>query len=126
MTRDETIRALWRDVAAQNEAMGDHFTADAVILWPNTGERFTVPEFVRANREYPGQWEAQVERIDPEGGFSVARVWSPEGAAFRAVSFYRWRGGKICRLEEYWGDVGPAPDWRRALGLGRPIREEDV
>ena len=68
----------------------------------------------------------KVERIDPEGSFSVARVWSPEGAVFRAVSFYRWRGGKICRLEEYWGDVGPAPDWRRALGLGRPIREEDV
>ena len=126
MTREETIRTLWRDVAAQDEAMGDHFTEDTVILWPNTGERFTVPEFVRANREYPGQWEARVERIDPEGGFSVARVWSPEGTAFRAVSFYRWRGGKICRLEEYWGDVGPAPDWRRALGLGRPIREEDV
>lgn len=126
MTREETIRALWRDVAAQDAAMGDHFAADAVVLWPNTGERFTVPEYVRANLEYPGQWEAQVERLDPEGRFSVARVWSREGAVFRAVSFYRWRGGAIRRLEEYWGDVGPAPDWRRELRLGRPIREEDL
>ena len=51
MTREETIRALWRDVAAQNEAMGDHFSADAVVLWPNTGEPFTVPGVVRAHRE---------------------------------------------------------------------------
>ena len=54
MTREETIRTLWRDVAAQDEAMGDHFTEDAVILWPNTGERFTVPEFVRPTGNIPG------------------------------------------------------------------------
>ena len=126
MTREEMIRALWRDVSAQDEAMRVHFTADAVILWPNTNECFTVPEFVRVNREYPGQWEARVEWIGPEGSFSVTRVWSPERAIFRAVSFYRWKGDNICRLEEDWGDVGLAPDWRRVLGLGRPIWEEDL
>ena len=33
--------------------------------------------------------------------------------------------GKIVRLDEYWGDDGPAPEWRRALGIGRPIQRED-
>ena len=48
----------------------------------------------------------------------MARVWDSEGNAFRAVSFYLWRGSRIARMEEYWGDVGPAPAWRREMGLG--------
>ena len=35
-----------------------------------------------------------------------------EGTAARAVSFYRWRDGKIVQMTEYWGDIGPAPEWR--------------
>lgn len=125
MTKVETILALWQDIAAQDAAMSVHFTEDAAILWPNTDESFSVPEFVLANQEYPGQWKAMVEQVDPSGRFSIARVWSPKAGSFRAVSFFHWRENKIYRLVEYWGDIETAPPWRQALGLGRPIRPED-
>ena len=40
------------------------------------------------------------------------------------MSFYRFEGGKIARMDEYWGDDGQPPAWRQALRLGRPIARE--
>ena len=55
------IHRLWRAVSAQDRAaLAGFFTEDAVILWPNTGEAFTLPEYLRANCDYPGQWAGQV------------------------------------------------------------------
>ena len=116
------IHRLWRAVSAQDRAaLAGFFTEDAVILWPNTGEAFTLPEYLRANCDYPGQWAGQVEQVSQDGGVSVARVWDGEGNAFRAVSFYLWRGSRVARMEEYWGDIGPAPAWRREMGIGAPL-----
>ena len=115
---EDVIRALWRAAADQGEGeLAQFFTVDAQILWPNTGERFDLPGYLRANCDYPGQWRGRVETIAGDGSYSVARVWSPEGDAARAVAFYRWRNGKIVQMTEYWGDVGPAPAWRRGLSL---------
>ena len=116
------IRALWQAAADQDgEQMARFFTEDAVILWPNTNERFTASEYIRANCAYPGQWQGQVERAAPDGSSSVARVWNRAGEAFRAVSFYRWEGDRISRLEEYWGDTAPAPAWP-PLPVQRPAK----
>lgn len=122
----ELICGFWRDVIDQNAGtLCGWFAGNAVIRWHNSGEEFTVEEYVRANCEYPGHWRGEVERVleTTEGAVSVARVWS-EDAAFRAVSFYQFQDGKISRLEEYWGDVGEAPQWRQAMGIGRPIGRE--
>lgn len=111
---ENKIRSLWRAVAEQDEArMNRFFTVDAQIFWPNTGERFDLAGYLRANCGYPGQWSGAVERVAPDGSCSIARVWSPEGAAARAVTFYQWRNGKIVQMVEYWGDVAPPPEWRR-------------
>ncbi len=101
--------------------MRQFFRPDAVIRWHNTNELFTLSEFLRANCEYPGRWNGKVERIEGTGDLIVTavRVHSPDGASFHAVSFIRIQGEKIASIDEYWGDDGPAPDWR--LGLGRPI-----
>lgn len=111
------------DVVAQDpERLRDWFAPGGVIRWHNSNEEFTVEEYVRANCEYPGNWQGRVELAmdTEEGAVSVAKVWSEEGA-FRVVSFYRLAAGKIIRLEEYWGDIGAAPQWRREMGIGRPI-----
>lgn len=123
MDSEARIHALWQAVAAQDrEALAGFFTEDAVVLWPNSGERFSLADYLRANCDYPGQWRGQVEQIGQDGGVSVTRVWDAEEHTFRVVSFYRWRGERIERMEEYWGDVGPAPDWRRELSVGRALR----
>ena len=112
------IRALWQAVTEQDEEkLLRFFTPDAQIFWPNTGERFDLAGYLRANCDYPGRWSGKVEKIALDGSWSVAKVWSPEGGAARAVTFYQWRNGKIERMEEYWGDVGPAPEWRKGLAL---------
>lgn len=121
---EEFIRAFWAAVAAQDPAaLTAFFTPDAEIFWHASNERFTRAEYVRANCEYPGHWSGEVERVEelPGGAVSAARVWTGD-ASFHAVSFYRFDGGRIARLDEYWGDDGPAPAWRRDLAIGRPIR----
>lgn len=126
MDREELIKAYWRDVAAQDAAaLAGYFAPDAAVLWHNTNERFTAEEFIRANCEYPGHWRGEVERVELGGetAVSVAHVWSADGSvSFHAVSFFAFTGDRIARIDEYWGDDGDAPDWRRALGLGTPIR----
>lgn len=117
MNTEDTILCLWRAIADQDEEqLAQFFTVDAQIFWPNTNEHFDLPGYLRANCDYPGQWSGKVEKIAADGSYSVARVWSPDGAAARAVTFYQWRNGKIIQMTEYWGDVGPAPDWREGLG----------
>lgn len=120
--------AYWKAVAAQEEAaLRAFFAPDAVIRWYNTNECFTVSEFLRANCEYPGDWAGAVERVEPteRGAVTAARVWTRDGGmSFHAVSFFTLEDGKIKALDEYWGDDGPAPQWRRELGIGTPIHRQ--
>jgi len=115
-------KAFLRDVVRQDaDALRGHFAPDAVICWHDTGEAFTVCEYIRANCEYPGAWEGAVKRVEAaDSGLVVvaSKVWDDE-AAHHVVSFVQVRGGKIVRLDEYWGDVGEPPAWRKAMGVGR-------
>ena len=57
-------QALWADIGAQRwDALAAYFLPGALIFWHNTDECFTVEEFVRANREYPGNWRIEIERV---------------------------------------------------------------
>ena len=115
---ERKILDLWEAIAQQNEEkLIRFFTPDAHILWPNTDERFDLSGYLRANCDYPGRWSGKVEKIALDGSWSVAKVWSPEGSASRTVTFYQWRNGKIEQMVEYWGDIGPAPEWRNGLAL---------
>ena len=108
------------------ETMADYFCRDAIVRWHCTNERFTAEEYIRANCQYPGYWRGELERVIKKGDCIVtaARVYAADGApSFHVASFYRLREGRIAELDEYWGDDGPAPAWRRSLGLGMPIPE---
>lgn len=119
------VTAFWRDVAAQDrQALGAYFAPGAAVFWHNTNERFSAEEYIRANCEYPGEWRGEVERVElaGEAAISVVRVWlADDSASFHAVSFFTFTGAVISRLDEYWGDDGEAPEWRRKLGLGSAI-----
>ena len=121
--------AFWRDVLAQNrEALSRYFHQDAVIRWHCTNEQFTAEEFIRANCDYPGVWTGEIQRTEAmeDRIITATYVWSATdpGLSFHVVSFFRLSGEKIAALDEYWGDDGPPPQWRRSLGLGAPIRPE--
>lgn len=118
------IICYWEHVALQNELeLKNYFHEDACIRWHNTSEQFNVSEFLRANCDYPGNWSGEVERIEQTGNtvITVTRVWSKD-MSFHVTSFFDIKEEKIKTLDEYWGDDGPAPQWRKDMQNGRPIR----
>lgn len=111
--------------AQEKDPLRGFFAEGAEVLWPNTNERFSVEEYLRANCEYPGKWHGKIERMldTAEGSVTVTRVWSEEFSV-RAISFFWWQGEKILRLEEYWSDDGAPPEWRRKMQIGQKITED--
>lgn len=62
------LQTFWKAVLAQDaDAIREYFAEDAVINWHCTNERFTVEEYLRANCEYPGEWDGEIERIEQAG-----------------------------------------------------------
>lgn len=125
------IDAYWQAVLRQDaEAMRAFLAPDAVVRWHNTNEQFTAEEFIRANCEYPGDWAGEVLRAEAAGDSVVTAVHvyaaRDPAVSFHVVSFIRIRGDRIAAIDEYWGDDGPAPRWRRELGLGRKIGEVEA
>lgn len=119
------MREFWAAVLRQDAvAMGPYFCPDAQIRWHNTDEQFTVEEFIRANCEYPGQWAGEVERIEMCGDLLITATHvhgSGGSPSFHVVSFIRLQGERIASVDEYWGDDGPPPGWRREKKIGSPI-----
>ncbi len=121
MDLEAFFRAVWTQDA---EALAAFFAPGACVDWPCTNEHFTAGEFIRANCEYPGQWEGEIERVEVLGDLTVtaARVYAKDQSlSFHAVSFIRVRDGKIVSMDEYWGDDGPPPQWRLDKQIGSPI-----
>lgn len=111
------IEKYWNAVLGQDaSAMRKFFREDACICWHNTNEQFTTEEFIRANCEYPGEWEGELRRLEQNGEQMVTVVQvraKDESASFHVVSFLRIQEDKICSLDEYWGEDGEAPEWRQ-------------
>ncbi len=130
MDIEKLIRNFWKDVAEQSEnALANYFKENATVCWHNTNEKFTVSEFIRANCEYPGNWDGEVERIEQLNDLviTVTRVWLKDNSGtFRVTSFFTFEHGKIKSLDEYWGDVGSAPQWRLDKQIGTSILEENL
>ena len=120
------IEGFWRDVLSQDsEKLAAFFAPDAVIRWHCSNEQFTGDEFIRANCDYPGEWDGKIERIEAldEQIITVVNVFPKNhSASFHVVSFFKIKDDKISSLDEYWADDGDAPEWRKSMRIGRPIR----
>lgn len=125
MFTHKEIADLWDYIAKQDaQKIKEYFHKNAVIYWHNTNERFTLPEYIRANCEYPGNWQGKVERIEilNDTIVCVARVWATDNSSSHHVCvFYAISNNQIIKADEYWGDDGPPPQWRTEKNIGRPI-----
>lgn len=121
------VQSFWHAVLAQDEkALRTFFHPDAWVEWPCSNEHFSLTEYLRANCEYPGAWDGEVERVveTPEGMITAVRVFSKEnGASLHVVSFLRLKEGRIAAMTEYWGDDAPAPAWRQQMNIGSAIKK---
>lgn len=107
------------------ERIREFFHADAYVNWHNTNEHFTVEEYIRANCEYPGNWVGEIERIVQEQDRIVAaiHVYQRNGEiSCHCTSFIQLRNDKISGIDEYWGDDGDVPQWRKDKHIGTKIK----
>jgi len=111
------------DVVKQNAtALLNYFTPNAIICWHDSNEQFTAPEYIRANCEYPGEWDGEVQRVEIiDGGLVMVTKIRSDESSHLITAFVKLDNGKISRLDEYYSDCGEAPDWRKAMNIGRPI-----
>ena len=103
----------------------EYFQADAYVNWHCSNEHFTVEEFIRANCDYPGDWDGEVEKIVTTGDMIITatQVYPKDcSASFHVTSFIKLKDGKIAAMDEYWADDGEAPKWRQDMKIGRKIK----
>ena len=122
------IKEFWSAVLRQDtDAIRGYFHPDGWVNWHNTNEHFTVEEFIRANCEYPGEWDGEVEREEQCGDLVITatHVYTKDRSlSLHVASFIKLDGDKIVSIDEYWGDDGVAPQWRLDKHIGTKIREE--
>ena len=120
------IRRFWKAVLAQDrDAIRMYFCEDAYVNWHCTNEHFTVEEFIKANCEYPGEWDGEVERIENVRDMIITATHvypKDKSMSFHVVSFIRIRQDKIISVDEYWSDDGDTPQWRREMHISKPIK----
>lgn len=126
MTEKFDVDQYWLDVLRQDaDTLRTYFASGACINWHNTDENFTAEEFIFANCAYPGSWEGEIEkRIYLEDCvITVVRVYdTAHNVSFHVTSFIYLADNQIHKIDEYWGDDGEPPAWRKKMQIGRKIQ----
>ncbi|WFR58378.1 nuclear transport factor 2 family protein [Anaerocolumna sp. AGMB13025] len=122
------ITDFWNAVLKQEpEKLRTFFKDTAYVNWHCTNEHFTVEEYIRANCEYPGEWDGTIERTEEIGNLLITAVkvfTTDKELSFHVVSFMEIEDDKIIAMNEYWGDDGKAPQWRLEKNIGTVISDK--
>jgi hypothetical protein len=128
----DSIRAAieehWRasergDVEAEHAA----YAVDAILDYPQSGERFRGRATIAAQRGgHPADRHFTVVRIVGGGSLWVSEcVITYDGAPTFSVSVMEFIQGQIAHETQYFGDSFGAPPWRAALAEPMPGRHID-
>jgi ketosteroid isomerase-like protein len=111
-----TIEALVAGINRGDRAALDKvFTEDAVIEWPQSGERINGGQNRREiYSRFPSLPKVTPRRITGSGDLWVleASLDYGDGEPFQCVFVFEMRDGKIAKEVGYWSKPFPAPDWR--------------
>ena len=115
-TGREAVEALVATLNAGVVAgMDDVFHEDAVIEWPQSGERIVGAANRRAIYEaFPQLPHISPRRLTGEGDLWVleADLDYGDGDPYQTVFVFELRDGLISKETAYWTKPFPAPDWR--------------
>lgn len=122
MTTDEanrrTVERLLAAIdAGRVEEMDELFHDDAVMEWPQSGERVVGAENRRAiYGSFPSLPKVRPRAVRCSGDLCVAEATLAYdgGDAFQAVFVFDMREGKIAKETGYWSSAFDAPEWRAA------------
>jgi SnoaL-like domain len=112
-----TVKSLLEQHFGADEPDASHamYHADAVLEFPQSGERFEGVENLREWRsDYPESTRVEFREVRGEGDLWVAEISISYGggAANFGVSILEFRGDKIARETIYVSEGWDAPEWR--------------
>jgi hypothetical protein len=131
MNRDADIRARieqhW-EASERGDAEAEHaiYAADAVLDYPQSGERFSGRTRIQAQRGgHPAERHFTVRRIMGGGDVWVSEcVISYDGLPTHSISVMEFADGFVRQETQYFADPFPAPAGRAALA--EPILAREI
>ena len=119
MLDDEELQVAlqrhWDAGGTDNEVAHEIYHDDAVLEFPQSGERFEgLTNFKEWRARYPAKLRFHTRRMLHRGDLVVAEnLISYDGAPWMySVSLLEFRGDKVARERVYIMDGWDAPDWR--------------
>jgi hypothetical protein len=100
------------------------YAADAILDYPQSGERFLGNSTIRAQRGgHPAERHFTISRITGAGDLWVSEcVITYDGVPTRSVSIMEFTDGLVTHETQYFADPFPAPASRAALAERIPGR----
>jgi hypothetical protein len=101
------------------------YAADAILDYPQSGERFGGRSKIRAQRGgHPAERDFTILRIRGGGDLWVSEcIITYDGVPTYAVSVMEFTGDLVTHETQYFADLFQAPAWRAALA--EPIPDRD-
>jgi ketosteroid isomerase-like protein len=116
MSGKQVVEALIATLNAGDVAgMDGVFHEDAVMIWPQSGERIVGGDNRRAvYGAFPRLPHIEPRRLTGDGDLWVAEADLDygDGDPYQAVFIFEMRGDRIARETAYWTKPFPPADWR--------------
>jgi hypothetical protein len=104
------------------EAEHSIYATDALLDYPQSGERFRGRETISAQRGgHPADRHFTILRISGSGDLWVSEcIITYDGAPTHSVSIMEFDHGQVAHETQYFADPFGAPEWRAALAEPMP------
>lgn len=119
------IEGHWR-ASESGDVEAEHaiYATDAILDYPQSGERFRGRSAISAQRGgHPADRHFTVIRIVGRGDLWVSEcVITYDGVPTYSVSIMEFADGHVVHETQYFADTFPSPAWRAALAESMPGR----
>ena len=130
MLDEATLRAdlerHWKYSGKDEDIAHEIYHADAVLEFPQSGERFEgVENFREWRRQYPAKLDFKIRRITRSDDLVVAEnLISYDGGPWMfTVNLMEYRGDRVAHERIYIMDGWEAPEWRAPWRSAAPADE---
>jgi ketosteroid isomerase-like protein len=124
----DLVRQHWEDLGTNVDRAHQMYREDAVLEFPQSGERFEgVANFREWRRQYPASLRFRLRRITAREDLVVVEcsVSYNDGAWQDGIQLLEFRGDKVARERIYVMERWEAPAWRAPWRASRRAEASD-